>query len=219
MRSLTMFDMRHVESDDSAMDLNALMAKAEQNNPVAQCILALRYETGHGVKRNMRRAVQLLVAAADQHEASAQYRLALLYKEGRGVEKNLNEAALLFRQAADHNMPEAMYELGKLYHQGLGVPVDHRKALRLWGRAAQCNHTASIDQIHAFAHLQMLKSIGSERDGAVAFDMLMKHDKPRANLITLAVAARSLNINPSKPPQYRSTYNVRPRSLRTHSLN
>ncbi len=66
-------------------EIDALRVRAEAGNAVAQCNLALRYDTGDGVQQDDVEAVRWYRLAADQGYARAQHNLGVMYGTGAGV--------------------------------------------------------------------------------------------------------------------------------------
>jgi soluble lytic murein transglycosylase-like protein len=77
-----------------------LLSLAEDGDPLAQTVLASRYENAEGVARDYARAAELYCRAAKQGHADAQFRLGWMYANARGVAKNEPAAAHLFSLAA-----------------------------------------------------------------------------------------------------------------------
>lgn len=65
------------------------------------CDLGWCYETGAGVRRNRRKAVEWYEKAAEQGDAEGMYRLALCYLDGKAVEADRQTAMDLCRRALE----------------------------------------------------------------------------------------------------------------------
>jgi hypothetical protein len=131
---------------------DGLTAKAT-NSTEAQIALAMLYQVGLGVSKDLGEAAELYRKAADQGYAVAQRHLGLLYYNGQGVPKDLGKAAELFQKAADQGDSTAERELGWLYENGQGVPKDLTKAAELYKKAAaQGNQKAIVNLKTLFGH-------------------------------------------------------------------
>jgi len=62
---------------------------ANQNHPWGQNCLAVCYEDGQGVEKNLEEAVRLYKLASNQGCSLAQYNLAICYEGGKVVKKKL----------------------------------------------------------------------------------------------------------------------------------
>ncbi len=101
----------------------------------AMVSLALLYEAGDGVPRDVDAAIRLFEQAAEGGSPDAAINLAVALFEGRGVERNVPRAIRLLEQASAAGSPIATFNLGVLTDRGLadtGTP-----ALDLFLRAAR----------------------------------------------------------------------------------
>ncbi len=76
-----------------------LKKKAEAGDAKAQNTLAIRYEKGDGVEKNMLEAVKWYNKSAEQGNKFAQYNLGLCYQHAKGVEKDYSKALEWFKKA------------------------------------------------------------------------------------------------------------------------
>ena len=109
------------------------VAEGDKN---AQYHLAVMYAEGQGVKKDFKRAAELLKLSADQGQNDARLMLGLFNVYGDGVPANPEEGARLITLAAEEGNDVAMYYLGHLYAAGLGVPKDTAKGL-YWMKQAR----------------------------------------------------------------------------------
>src|SRR2546430_13231740 len=65
-----------------------MRAAADQNDPAAQCYLAICYQTGQGVQQDYAEAVKWFRRAAEQNDSAAQCYLGFCYQTGSGVPKS-----------------------------------------------------------------------------------------------------------------------------------
>jgi len=103
--------------------------------------LGIMYEDGDGVRKDIRKAMQLYRTAAELGLANAQQNVALLLDEEG--EQNAVEAAHFYKLAALQGLTEAEFALGSCYEEGTGVDVDLEEAKRWYARAAEKGDTDS----------------------------------------------------------------------------
>lgn len=102
---------------------------AEQGSPEAQFYLGVMHENGHGVRKNIDRAMDWYRRAAGQGHDGAQFVLGLNYANGlNGVKEDLPEGAKWLGLAAEQGNHLAQHELGALYEWGRGVTRDFAQA-------------------------------------------------------------------------------------------
>jgi|GEM_PF-1405122 len=112
------------EKNDAAI-LTKVQKLAEQNEPSAQALLGLWYETGHGVYQNTSEALRLYCIAARLGEEFAQNKIKQIASK---------EAIELI---ISHAKADGCYELASNFFNGLGVPQDFSFAFRLFLAAAE----------------------------------------------------------------------------------
>ena len=81
-------------------DIDALRARAEQGNFLAQYDLGFMYDTGDGVPQDDARAVRWYRLGAEQGHALAQFYLGLAYAEGQGAPEDDIQAHMWYTLAA-----------------------------------------------------------------------------------------------------------------------
>jgi hypothetical protein len=119
-----------VKSDKKAAKIYRRAVELGNVNAVRR--LGLMYETGSGVKLDMKKAERLYRMAADRGDAIAQDKLAfLLDAEGKD-----EEAFRYFALAADQGYGSGELNLGCCYGDGRGTEVDLGKARCWFERAA-----------------------------------------------------------------------------------
>ncbi len=120
----------------------ALQLAADQSDPVVQTALAVRYEHGEGVPRDLDKAYVIYCNAARQGHAQAQFNLGWLFANGRGVPRNDGLAAALFAMAAEQGHAQAAKVLPYFHEQPeLQLPACLRPDLPL---AAADEDTAPV---------------------------------------------------------------------------
>jgi len=101
-----------------------------------QFSLALRYENGTGVKKNLPQAFNWYLRAAKNGNAKAQFNLASLYENGEGTKPNIQQAIHWYTTAANSGNTNAQVNLGNRYAEGRGVARNINEAARWYKRAA-----------------------------------------------------------------------------------
>lgn len=98
--------------------------------------LALCYENGGGVPRDLAKASALYGQAVGRGYAKSMCALGNLYIAGKGVPKDETKGAALCKQGAELGEPNAQTDLGNLFLTGVGVPKDIVQARRWYELAA-----------------------------------------------------------------------------------
>ena len=87
---------------------------AEQNNPSAQCNLAVMHEHGRGVEQNYAKARSLYHAGVRQLHVDSHVNLAILYETGKGGPKNPKKALKLLERARELGDAAAQEEIDRI---------------------------------------------------------------------------------------------------------
>jgi TPR repeat protein len=106
-------------------EIDALRARAEAGDAVAQFDVGFSYGTGRGVPEDHAEAVRRYRLAADQGFAEALYNLGVMYANGLGVPEDDAEAVRWYRLAADQGHASGQNILGVMYVDGRGVTQDY----------------------------------------------------------------------------------------------
>ncbi|MBO6783709.1 MAG: sel1 repeat family protein [Alphaproteobacteria bacterium] len=88
--------------------------QARAGNPTAQFLLAIKYETGTDVPRDLARAADLYEKAARQGHADAQFKIATFLETGSGVARDDDAARTWYRAAALNGHAPAQFNLGSM---------------------------------------------------------------------------------------------------------
>jgi len=88
------------EKKDYVTAINIWKKLAEAGNVKSQNSLGYMYETGNGVKKNLKEAFKWYKKSAEQGFSKGQYNVGLMYHAGRGVSQNFEAAAKWYRLAA-----------------------------------------------------------------------------------------------------------------------
>lgn len=126
------------QSEDE-IEFKKCLTKAQAGDVNAQFFLGCRYESGHGVPKNYRKAVEWYAKAAEQGDVRGQYYLGLCYYKGNGVLKDYTKAVELFAKPAGRKVPRypsMLAMLGTCYVNGHGVRSNIDKAIKWYTKAA-----------------------------------------------------------------------------------
>lgn len=106
----------------------------------AQYQMALVYQHGYSVPKDLIKALALFNLAAEQDYPDAQFELALLYSAGEVVKKDLTKAFELTHKAAKKGLASAQFNLAVMYANGIGTKQDNFTATRWYKHAANQNY-------------------------------------------------------------------------------
>jgi TPR repeat protein len=98
-------------------------ATPQSNEAETKYELACRYDTGNGVRKNLKEAYRLFVEAADLGHTLAQVAAGKAHLTGRGTEKDEYQAIPFMLSAANKQNAEAQYHIGKLAYMEYLKPV------------------------------------------------------------------------------------------------
>jgi S1-C subfamily serine protease len=108
------------ESGDHPLAVQIWEPLAEQGHVNAQINLAVMYEHGYGVERNLRTAASWYLAAAQQDSAIGQYNLGLFLAEYSDTIPSEKDALYWLGKAADQGFADAQLQIGLMYARGKG---------------------------------------------------------------------------------------------------
>ena len=116
--------------------------------------MAINYEEGNGVEKNLELAIKLYKELVDAGFSDAQCRLAGCYYYGNGVAENTDKAKKLLESASNQGNLEAMYLLAWMYssifdhHKKIDPKTfDDNKAVKLLFEAAEADNTKAQDAL------------------------------------------------------------------------
>ena len=107
-----------------------ILTKASENSNIATYYLASMYESGTGVDKDEKKAIELMQKAADAGIAKALCNLGNRYMTGNGVPKDMTKAAQLYLAAESQNYltPHAAKNLAECYKKKLNILPDLNNA-------------------------------------------------------------------------------------------
>lgn len=162
---------RLVEEKSSLKKAFILFKKAsELGNSDAMCNLALLYQNGTGVERNVDTAIHYFQKSQLLGNDVAMYHLAYIYLKGLGVERNQQLAVNYFEKASELGNSYAMNNLAFMYLQGIGVEKDDYKAFKLYEKSSD------LGNVHAMNNLACMYKDGKgvEKNSDKFFQLLQK---------------------------------------------
>lgn len=124
-------------------EFDDLISRAKLGDTNAMVLLALKYKTGDGVKKDLTLAEQWVRKAADLGDSIAQDNLGVMYRDGEGVDKNPEKAVNWFTLSAKQGNEEAQGNLGQMYLNGTGTKQDFYLAFA-WSKLAVQNGNDSF---------------------------------------------------------------------------
>lgn len=113
---------------------------AVQGYPNSILNLGIRYLLGHGVDKDVERAVQYFEEASELDYPDAYLFLGNSYWAGEGIAQDKGKAVWCYRKAADKGLADAQYYLGTSYFNGEGVAQDYKMAVYWYEKAAEQGH-------------------------------------------------------------------------------
>jgi len=145
------FDFDH--APERVRDFSGLLKKAETGDPDAQFRIALAYESGVEIERDLNEAAGWYRKAADHGNPAAQNNLGSMYLRGLGVTQSDSDAVKWFTRAAVEGFPAVQNNLGLMYARGKGVLQNDAVAVT-WYRKAAARHYAPAESNLGFMYLQ-----------------------------------------------------------------
>jgi TPR repeat protein len=154
-------------SPEEVKAFEAYKEKAAQGDVKSQYNLAVCFDIGKGVGKNLVEALKWYRKAAEQGDAKSQYNLAVCLSTGEGVEKDESESVKWYRMAADQGYASAQSNLGYCYYSGKGVSKNLVEALKWYRKGAeQGNVQAEYFLAHAYTYG---REFGVDQDLDLAF--------------------------------------------------
>ena len=107
-------------SDNNKYDLSVTtyaenITKANDGDGDAMLAIAKCFETGTGVKRDLKEAWEWYGKSALEGNIEAQYIIGTLYRDGIGTKKDYKESAYWFRKAARNGHKESLLNIARQF--------------------------------------------------------------------------------------------------------
>ena len=118
-------------------DLDTIKKCAEIGDASAQYQLALHYDRGDGVERDLAQAFLWFKRSSDNNYPYGFLAVGTCYASGRGVAKDPEAAFKHYHQAAKAGLTEGQMRLGMAYKNGVGTAKDDQKAAGCFAKAAE----------------------------------------------------------------------------------
>lgn len=99
--------------------------------------IGVKYQTGDGVKKDLKKAIMWFEKAASRNYDNALVSLGDLYYKGEGVKQDYKKAFELYSRALRRNIPSAQYRLGLCNYYGKGTRQDKKAAVEWFKKAAE----------------------------------------------------------------------------------
>lgn len=151
-------------------------AAAKKGDPAGKHLLASLYYQGHGVGKDLKKAVELFSDAANSGYPPSLANLGLMYSLGDGVPKDMKKAIEFAQRAADSGDTQSQFNLAQAYRRGVDVPQDNSKAAYWYKKAAEAGSLSAqneygllfaqgqgvpLDYVQAYAWIDMPANAGS----------------------------------------------------------
>jgi TPR repeat protein len=119
------------EANNLPLAYKEFLASAKEGHADSQFNVALMYEQGIGVAKNLEEAVVWYRKSALQGNSAAQFNLGVLYENGLGTKIDFAKANEWYRKASVQGDALAIGNLGMLYLRGQGVKENKVAGLAL----------------------------------------------------------------------------------------
>jgi TPR repeat protein len=136
-----------MQKGDFQTALKELRPLAAKNDPNAQFLLGMLYDSGKGVAQDQAVAAKLYRKAAEQKHLIAQLFLGVMLYSGQGVKQDHKEAARWLRAPAESGNDEAQFYMGSMYANGTGVKKDEAEAIRWLEKSAAQGNTRAMGML------------------------------------------------------------------------
>jgi hypothetical protein len=120
---------------------------ANSGDADAQNRLAIRYENGDGVQKNLTEAFNWFVKSANSGNKHGQHNLGAQYFYGKGTDRNYDKAFYWFSVANKNNSLPAKRMLGFMYYEGSGTESNYDKSAELFLQAAVKGEVQAMEHI------------------------------------------------------------------------
>jgi uncharacterized protein len=115
---------KHLQAGEIEKAIPLLKKAAEMGNAEAQYNLRYCYQSGTGIEKNSKTAVEWYAKSAEQGFNDALYQMMMAYGNGDGVEQNPEKAFAFALKCAENNDATCMWNVVNCYYQGMGVKKD-----------------------------------------------------------------------------------------------
>lgn len=99
--------------------------------------LAIRFNNGDGVEKNLQTAFELYVASATLGYSDASHKVAVAYQKGNGIDKNPARAFYYYKKAYEQGSHEALNDYGWCLTNNFGTENDYDLAYKIFMEGAE----------------------------------------------------------------------------------
>ncbi len=139
------FCLPSIVQADGLFDFQMKLAK--KGNAEAQFKVGEMYETGFGVKQDMKEAKSWIIKANEKGHETAGFKLLYWDVEKNGVTKANKANVETLKTKAKEGNAQAQYYVGKMYAHGVGVKRNSNKAISWLNKAALVGVLAAEQEI------------------------------------------------------------------------
>jgi len=156
---------------------------AERGSLEAQASLAVLYEEGRGVAKDLAKAVEWYTRAAESDDPVAANRLGRIYLEGLGVAPDHAKAIEWYRRAAETGYVPAQLNLGALYAEGRVIEQDDARAMEWFRKAAFEGKGVNRDLVAAHMWFALSDADGADHWRKTVETKLSRHELERSRML------------------------------------
>ncbi len=111
------------------------------------------YLEGHGVPKDINKAIYWFSRSADHENVWAQNNMGVMYHDGTGVPQDFNKAFQYYFLAATKGFSRGMLNVARMYLQGQGVLRDGEKAVEWYTKSSESGFKLADQEMK---HAQLL---------------------------------------------------------------
>jgi len=129
------------DNNEKIKYFNALLVKAENNDPVAQNLVGVVFENGYfNQEKDVKKAIYWYNKAIDNNNGLAENNMGSLYAHGNGVKQDYKKAYEYYESAMKKNIPESINSIGFMYFNGFYFRQDYKKACEYYKKSADLGY-------------------------------------------------------------------------------
>lgn len=133
---------------DAAEGARWLQVAADKDHPEALHHVGMLHRRGHGVEKDLPKAVKCFQRAATLGHVASIYQFGVCKANGEGTKKESAWAIQCFAEAAEKGDLDAMHDLAMCFKLGLaGVPKDAKLAVKWFRRGADGGSVECVNQV------------------------------------------------------------------------
>jgi TPR repeat protein len=121
---------------------------AESGNIIAQNRLALNYELGIGVQRDLEQSFFWYLKSAESGNVSAQFNVSIAYEEAEGTHMDLEKSLFWAEKAANANDFQSCLRAGRLYKNEIGIKINLEKSYYYFLQATKSKDERVLSVAH-----------------------------------------------------------------------